>query len=441
MSRKSKSKKRILMRLATKSFFRRVKSRLKRKLYRGGKLSDGVAKKYHIKNQYYVQRRISKTEGLKTLEINIPEKFCFFRDPVGTTKFFRDLRKELNKGEPRNIFISHENTKEIGLAASYLFDRLIKELKNRWQKYRISINFSGRISELKKVNNFLLSFGLLKELNIGADKFSANKVDFDYGDKYLTLKKEGSKFALADKSKASTALVDYFDNCLKHNGFEIDYSAKMNLIDRIGEIIGNAEEHCGNEEGKWFTLGCYDKDEHNCSFAIINYGNTIYENLSDEASTAAEVIEKVKKVIDKQKPTWEKVKGIIFQPKDEEPIWTVMALQDGISSKRTISGPGSTRGQGIMDVLSFVELVKSPKKIAEIFLLSGHAEIIIDYKYPIVTKLVGPTKEPRRIIAFNKENDLHQLQDDTKVIYLEDKFEGAIFSGSFKIDDKYLKTN
>ncbi|MDD4954488.1 MAG: hypothetical protein PHP17_00395 [Candidatus Omnitrophica bacterium] len=437
--KRAKINKKSLVRRQKKLFFREIRSRLKRRLSRKARLPRVIKIKYHLYNRYYVEKKAQRARKLEVCTIEIPEKFCFFSNPVVTNEFFEKLNTIFKRRKPRDIFITHENTKEISLSASYLFDRIIKEERNYWQKKGIFIRLSGKISRLKKVNDFLLSFGILNELGINAEKFSADIVDFDYKDKYFTIKIDGSRLNPTNKGKASEELAEYFNNCLRHNGFEMNIATKSSLIGIIGEIIGNAEEHCGNNEGKWHALGCYDKDEHNCSFAIINYGKTFYENLSDEKSTAAEVIARVKAIIDKQKPLWEKVKGKIFQSQDEEAIWTVMALQDGISSKRTEFGQGSTRGQGIMDVLTFIDAIKSPKKAAEIYLISGHAEIIIDYTYPIVNKEVGAMKEVRRIIAFNKAADLHQIPDDKKVIYLENKLEGTIFAGNFRIDRKYLE--
>jgi hypothetical protein len=374
------------------------------------------------------------------LQIAVPKIFCFKKDPHGASDFFIDLKNGLSRKKPFNLNISHENTEEIGLSASYLFDKLVKDYRAKWRRLGVEIGLSGRISiRSKQVNNFLLSFGLLKELNISAIHFTTGQVDFDYKDKYLTFKCQGSKKQNFKKSEASTGLVNYFNGCFNYNGLQITEEGRSTLVDTFGEIIGNAEEHCGNEDGNWFALGCYDKDTHVCGFAIINFGKTIYENLSDETSTASEVIGKIRDVIESNKPFFDKIKQVVNTDHDE-PIWNVMALQDGISSKRTTSGKGRTRGQGFMDVLSFIDNVKAEDNGATLCLVSGKSAIIVDYQYPILNKKIANKDESRRILAFNKTGDLHRPPDLQKVIFLKNHIEGTVFSGSFRIDEKYLKS-
>lgn len=367
----------------------------------------------------------------------IPIKFSYIEDPVGTSKFINDLETKLSAKDPFHLCILHVSTTKIDLAASFLFDRIIRNYKIRWQKVGVKIALSGRISMVeKKVNNFLLSFGMLKELGIKRGSFSEDTVDYDYNEKYLTLKIEGSKRTPMKKAEASTQLVEYFNACFEYNRLEITETARSNLVERFGEIMGNAEEHCGDDEGKWYALGCYDKDDHLCTFAIINDGKTIYESLSDKDSTAEEALTMANKLIDKNRGYFDKAFG--SAQKYREPIWNMMALQDGISSKRTLSGTGSTRGQGIMDVLSFIGAVKAEGDGATVCIISGGSAIIVDYKYPILRKEVGGNKEIRRMMTFNEEGDIHNPPDKEKVLFLDSSFKGTIFAGSFRIDGKYL---
>ncbi|NTU49809.1 MAG: hypothetical protein HGA87_02775 [Desulfobulbaceae bacterium] len=405
------------------------------KLLRGGRVSKRTEKKYHLKTNPYLKEY--KKQSLETYSIKVPKHFCFLVDPQGTSDFLASLKKLLNK-KPRNYYIDHTETETIGPSPSYLFDELIKGEIEFWRAKKIRINVGGEISKTKKVNNFLLACGLLKSLKITAKVFSKDRVDWDYANKYLTFDYCGNKKSSLHSSIGASRLVDYFNKCFNHNSFELTEFAKSELIGTIAEIIGNAEEHCGNEEGEWVVLGAYDKDEHICRFSILNKGRSIYESLSSKDSTAAEVLEEVQSIIIKHKPIWEKA-GRVFRNEDEETIWNVMALQDGISSKRTASGTGNSRGQGIMDVLEFVDTVKAGDGGAIICLLSGKSVIKIDYEYPIIEKAVGPQKEKRRMMIFNKNQTLHDPSDENKVRVLANGFPGTIFTGSFKIDEKYLR--
>lgn len=372
----------ILKNIRKRRFYHNMRVKLKAKLCRGGKVNKVILKKYKLKN-------CNKFETIGTLykqnipifEINIPEIFSFIEAPKETQSFFRKLKGKLNHKYPYSLQIIHSRCKTIDLAASFIFDKIIKEEISYWQKYRVKIELSGLISEVsKKVNNFLLSFGLLSKLGLLNHNFGEKEIDFDYNHKYYHVSFKGSKLQGYKKSLASVSLVDYFDNCFKHNHLEIVKDTKLDLMNKIGEIIGNAEEHSGGKNGEWYALGCYDKDAKECSFAIINFGKSIYETLSDKNSTAADVIEKITEVIDSNRKIHEKI-GLSFDKYQEEPLWTVMALQDGISSKRTSTGQGRTHGHGIMDVLTFIGAVKDDANGAKVCICSGHSSVLIDYAY------------------------------------------------------------
>lgn len=368
----------VLRRIERKRFFRRIRSNLKKRLRKGGSPSGSLKTKYRIKrgDPLALMRFRASKKGLGFRKIEILENLSYFENPSETSAFFDALKDGLRGPKPFNLDISHKKTKRLGLAESFLFDQLINEHKTRWATQRFNVGVKGTISDHKDVNNFLLSFGLLKVLGI-SQKFAPKFLDPDYEIKYVTFKASGCSELSLEKGAASVALISYFDSCLRHNGFEIVARAKTDLINAMGEIIGNAEEHSGNPKSRWHVLGCYNKVTHRCEFSIVNYGRTVYENLSDKRSMAAEVIKDIEHALVSQKDMYERMKALFgdkfrFAPHQEEPLWNVMALQDGISSKRTASGAGSTRGLGLMDFLGFIDGIKTDKT-AELFLLSGRS--------------------------------------------------------------------
>ena len=208
------------------------------------------------------------------------------------------------------------------------------------------------------------------------------------------------------------------------------------LAAAIGEILGNAEEHAGSDV-KWTVLGCFDKTKKTVSFAVINAGQTIFESLSNESSTSREVLLKVEEIVQSHRGFLDKL-GDQFKPDTiVEPIWNVMALQEGISSKRTETGEASTRGQGMMDVLEFLKELKSKQDDGRLVVISGHSHILVDFTYPMRDVKIGA--EYRRQIIFNKEQDLHLPQDSNKVKYLKNKFQGTIIAGHFILNDNYVR--
>jgi hypothetical protein len=197
-----------------------------------------------------------------------------------------------------------------------------------------------------------------------------------------------------------------------------------------------------------YVLGCFEKATRHVKFAIVNSGLSIYETLASNESTSREVLTRIEKVLIDQRSFLTRTKDLAMRVSEEEiiePIWNVMALQEGISSKRTEDSEGRTRGKGMMDVLDFISEIHQHHEDACIVIISGHSRILIDYEYPILRKKVvvdhenGPKTELWRAISFNKEGSLHLPQDPNKVGYIKSKFDGTIITGRFKLSDKYVK--
>ncbi|NUM62847.1 MAG: hypothetical protein HUU44_12015 [Ignavibacteriaceae bacterium] len=423
----------ILKNIINKRFFRKVKSKLKLKIRNGAILHNEIAKKYHLVKYKHSHPKLRQVHDAITIEL--PRIFCLINDHPNTIKFLNDVDEILTTKEPKNLVFNHRNTQYIELAASFLFDTRIKKYCQKWRNRQIKIGLSGLFSLERDVNNFLVSFGLLDELQV-KDKFHPYSVDPDYKSKYLTFKFRGSEKRAYEKGNASVQLADYFQKCFRHNKFTIQEEAKNNISNAVSEIIGNAEEHSGLKNTEWNVLGFYDKTNSVCSFAILNRGLSIYESLSDRSSTSKEVISKIEKVVNSNLSIMERTKKLTSKA-TSECIWNVMALQDGISSKRPDKGKGSSRGQGLLTVLHFIDVIRAQDDVTQIAVISGHSKILIDYKYPITSTLVNGQKF--RQIIFNKENDLYKPQDANKVILMEDDFKGTIITGRFVINKKYLK--
>lgn len=436
-----------------KRAFRKKKSALKKRVLNGGSLTSKEIFKYRIKAKLKYKKFENRNrqeiladlydERFPTYFIEIPKIFCLIKEPEATLEFLNGQKRYLEKERPRNIFISHEKTVEVGLSASSIFDQMILNLKNYWKKDNIKLQIFGLSSGKKDVNNFLVSFGLLKKLGINASQIRT-AIDSDYKNKFAVYEEEGSKIKPHLKGKASTGLAKYFNTCLLHTGHMLKPSGRTNLIAAIGELLGNAEEHAERSEEEvveWQVYGCFEKDTKNARFAIVNSGLSIFESLSNEASTSKEVLVKIQDVVLSHRSMGKKITDgyneLVSDQNTGEPIWNVMALQEGISSKRNENDP--TRGRGLMDVLDFFSELHGNNKNANVVIISGHSHINIDFSYPVIKKDVlvdgpeGLKTEQWRQICFNKDMDLHKPQDGAKVRYLNEHFSGTIITGRFNL--------
>ncbi|ATH07403.1 hypothetical protein BIY24_05450 [Halobacteriovorax marinus] len=426
-----------------KQFYRRVREKLKRRLRSGSSLSHKTLLYYSLDPHFhskpieqfdkrkYLRNKID--EELPLYKIKVPKILSFLKAPKKTNEFLDDLKKSLGKISPRNVLVDHSETEHIGLAASWIFDSIVKELKKETRAGNKRFYLKGKVNTNKLVNNFLLAFGFLKEMDINPLQIAAH-CDLDYFEKYKLFKFKGNKKETYKKSNAATELTSYLNNCLNHCGKQLTGYGKTELIISFGEIIGNAEEHVPTDRD-WHVSACFEKETNYLNFSIISYGISIYESLNSPNSTAREVLDKIQSTVSSHKPVFNKVNEIVDKSKWEETIWNIMALQEGISSKRVETDKEkNTRGQGLMDFIQFITEVKSKSEDADLTLISGNSCIQFDFdKYPMKIKEIDG--EPRRIITFNTVDSLDMPHDKKYVYPLSKKFNGTIISGRLKLSD------
>lgn len=330
--------------ISEKRFFRRLRSKVKQRLRNGSPVDKATLRRFHISKSTKFRSKDKKhLKRSKFWEVvKIPIVLSYLSDHKSTFEFFKSLENKLKTKKPKNLHIDHAETTEIGLSASHFFDRLIENYQKKWNAKGFFIQMKGITSGNKEINNFLLSFGLLSDKKT-TDPVAPGFVDSGYKTKFEIFKFNGSNAKANNKGDAASGLARYFKKCFYHKNHELNQEGESFLADVFGEIIGNAEEHSSDQNQNtvcWSVLGCYNKDTSYCKFAIINSGLTIYQGLSNPNSASSTAINSVAKIIKKNKS--------FFDKNSEETIWNVMAIQDGISSKRTLSGQASTRGQGLM---------------------------------------------------------------------------------------------
>ena len=104
------------LRAARKRTFYSIKSKLKRRLYKGATLSNALLTKYHLhklKTQLYI-KCLNIPRKRKTLTIQVPEVFSFIENARRSFEFIDHLKASLNSSTNAcNLYIDHEKTKNI----------------------------------------------------------------------------------------------------------------------------------------------------------------------------------------------------------------------------------------------------------------------------------------------------------------------------------------
>ncbi len=116
-------------------------------------------------------------------------------------------------------------------------------------------------------------------------------------------------------------------------------------------------------------------------------------------------------------------------------MWTLYALQDGVSRLRNINTISKSRGSGTKQLIeTFQQIGNTKEKESKMCIISGKSYIRFTGKY----KMQKNNDNNRMQIAFNDDNDLRKLPDDNYVKTISNYFPGTIISMKFYLDPKYL---
>ncbi len=356
--------------------------------------------------------------------IRIPYTFSLLDDPDAVLETYRQTEHVLRIKHKRKIHVDHSNCNQMDLAASILLDTLVVEAEKRRNGTPNSLTVEGSISLISDdVNVMLFASGLPHHLGLKfelppAIKLNTKKFETQYGT-------SGNIETSRQRNRCASDLTEYFDDCIKTQGFKLSEEGRANLGNLVTEVIGNAEEH----SGPWHAIGFYDKRKFGaagageCHIVIFNYGRTIYETLIDP-STSDELKRNLHQLSDPILSRGWFQRSLSFRRKNnEECLWTLYALQDRVS--RFYDKPGGRdRGNGTIKMIEFFEQLagNAPMRMC---VLSGGAYILFDGRHRLQTT-VTRNGEQLKIIAFNDENDLGITPDSDCVRQLASYFPGTI---------------
>jgi hypothetical protein len=355
-----------------------------------------------------------------TATINIPEVFSFTENPDTTIKILKKLMYYGMHIEINDIIINHSNCKVLGIGASTVMDVILLEIKKHRDRLKKPLDFCGARSESRVVNDVLEVSGLLRHLG------------FKFPEKAHIKKLELMKNSDTSQGVASTRVVDYFDDCLKTQNLMLAPEGKGKLSQILGEVIDNCEAH-GGEFTEWYVLGHFHSYEGEaygeCHLVIFNFGMTIYESL--KRTSTRETLNSLNNLTKKHQ-------GYFKGNWTEETLWTLYALQEGVSRFRD-QAKDPDRGNGtIILINNFQEIGKTNDgHFPKMSIISGGTYIYFNNKYMLSPKKIG--NEERKIIAFNIQNDLNIPPDPYNVKLLKSYFPGTIISMKFYIDQAYIK--
>ena len=361
------------------------------------------------------------------LTITIPSDFSVLRDPAGVVTAVKSVCRVAHSHHPPGIFFDHSNLAKFDLPAEAVLDVVTREVRNRLLRRGIRMRLGGRFPADPAAQRFIRGIGISRHLDIPDAALPAGEEEklHTFQQHKRTPTPKDAPAHTDEKSRATVAFVDFIDGCLKRVGRKLTIVGRQRLCDYTGEIIDNIEQHA--DTNFWYIAGYLDTStlRPTCEIAIFNFGRTFaqtFTDLEEEAYPRAQVAPYVQK---HRRSQW------FGSGWDEEDLYTLAAMQGGISSKARSDADG--RGQGTIDLIRFFQGMHAEygggEEPPEMVVWSGHTHLVFNGKYQLAQGDGG-----RWTIAFNDTNSLSEKPDSNCVKHLTDAyFPGALIGIKFTI--------
>jgi hypothetical protein len=375
----------------------------------------------------------------------IPENFSLVEKPDEAYDFLGGLIGAFITQYHSIVTIDYSFCKQLGLGAQALLDILLKEY----------LSFHRRCSMYKKAKPIIIeinAIGLKKNKDV-------RKMLFTVGSPVVHLKTEenysdvvASKLCIHDRDETgdpiaireqkdldTTDLVDYVIQSLARLDRVLTSRKREDLSKVIGEVLINAEEHSTTRHR--FSIGYFQKKNENDEaygifrLVIMNFGKTIYEKFADVNCPNVEVVDSMKEL------SRQYTKKNFFKPKqfEEETLWTLYSLQEGVTSVPKTSY--LKRGNGSIQFIESFFNIKGEGKVFDNFstmtMLSGNTSITFDGTYNINKREKGG--EEFSYMTFNDTGLIEDAPDPKYVKYEKNYFPGTMISAKIRFNEDDFK--
>ena len=370
----------------------------------------------------------------KVETIHIPEIFSISENAENVIKLLRKVYTIIRSQKTSELIFDHTKCSNLELSASTIMDIIVLAVCKYREREDSVLSLEGLLPHNDTVRNILLASGLPYHLH------AEHGLSFDekHVERFKTIKGQHDKYAnKADGT--STKLMLYFNRCLKTQGMELNEEGKRLLSRILGEVISNCEIH-GGETATWYTQGHYQMKDNNSfgemQILFLTLGDTIYEGLLNNSSS--ETNRKLQHILNRQRKN-------MNSKWDKEMIFTVFALQEGISRLRDENIEGyEGRGSGTVSMIEmFNDIGKCKNGLTpQMTIVSGKTLIKFTDKYKMEEKEfncdIAFGTGVKRIIAFNHDNDIYSPPDANNVIKMSEYFPGTVISLKFYLDNRYI---
>lgn len=378
--------------------------------------------------------------------IPVPKHFSIFDNPNESYQMLRKLIFALLYTNYKHVILDYKNCDTIDLCSQILLDIIFKEshkfvtkIGNIYGRKTANLfpeGIGGKNIDNERVQKMLFSVG--SPANVAGRDITFPNTKKCKLCVHSKTSGRNAEVIMAYKDIATTELADYVIECLRSVNKELTPERLDDLCIVIGETLINAEEH--STTGYRYSVGYFDEmEEDNKHFGIfrlviLNFGHTIYEKFKDKDCPNQEFVAQMKSLSEQ----YTKSNFFVKREFEEESLWTLYALQQGVTSVST--DEYTQRGNGSINFIkSFFNLKGDGEmdNVSRLRIASGRTRIIFDGAYKIQPRVING--ESFEVMTFNKENDIRYKPDKNYVYGTDYYFPGTAISVKIMLNDDDIK--
>lgn len=376
-------------------------------------------------------------------ELLIPECFSLIENSIESFDFLKKLLVTLHVNKVEKVILDYSACKRIDVDASICMDIILGEFIMFFTKCtQLGYGDDICIKSIKPIN-FEDKENVKKVLfSIGAYRnIRGFKIDYpDIIDLPVITNNNESEDVWSKSEVDLTKIVEYIKRCLGRLNRELTIEAENEFYKVIGEIMSNALEHSTTPYS--YAIGFF-QETHNdnehfgvFNFSIFNLGETIYQTFKSDNCQNMKAVSEMNALSDNF------TKNGFFKKAsfEEETLWTLYSLQEGITSKPKKRGNGS-----IQFIENFFKLKGDMLKdnISSMVIVSGNVRIVFDGTYQIIEKAKEGSNRQYKFITFNESGEINDEPNKKFVTFAPNFFPGTLISARIliKFDNTNTNTN
>jgi hypothetical protein len=371
--------------------------------------------------------------------LKVPKVFSLCDNCEESFDFLKMLFAALYKRNIEKVELDYANCTRIDVDAGLCMDIMLSEFityldKGRRRGYEIWPLSIVPVNRTPAAERFLYTVGSYNQIKGYSRKY--------VGVRSLNLLKSDntSKDVWSKSELHQTKIVDYIKDCLSTMDRELSTDSEKELYQVLGETMNNAEEHSSLPFR--YALGQFEENDSDNSeehygyfnFTILNFGHTIYDKFKKGENVDASTIKRMEELSEAYTK-----RGFFSKAEfEEETLWTLYALQEGVTST------GEKRGNGSIGYIdNFFKLKGDIEKDDESVLMtmSGNTRITFDGTYKILKKDHPKRKKGYKIITFNEEGDIELKPDKKYVTFVPHYFPGTLITARILIKHNNTKND